>query len=595
MPTTPRDRTAKKSTKKRNVLLFGLVTLFAIVIAGFAAFAYQNLSSARDDLNLATTDASELQSALTAGNQAQARTELTQLQTNVHSAQSTLDSAVLSIAAKAPFIGKNVKAVRTVTSAVATVADDGLPPLVDVADKFNAKTFNPQGGRIDVASMTALTPNLTASSEAILRADAEIKSVDASSLLSQLRDPVTDAQAKIADAAEIATRATTASRVVPQILSGKGTYLLVFQNNAEIRATGGLPGAYARLDVDNGSIKLGAQGTGGSLGDLPSSVSPLTDEEDTLFTDLLVTDFRDVNFTPDFPRAAEIASAIVKNERGFDVDGVLSVDPVTLSYLLEGIGPVELEDGTRLTADNAVDTLLNGVYVTYPENAAQDAFFASATEKIFDKVLSGAGDPTSLLKALTKATNERRVSLWSKDADVTKAIAGTPLAHELPTGDTASPALGFYLNDATGAKMQYYLEHSVAGKAAKCTDKGAQSYTTEMTLRSTAPADSASLPTSIQGPGYGAEPGSMLMNLYLYGTDGGTIDSVEIDNEETTFTRATHEGRPVVILTIQVNPGQTVTVQSKLTSGVDQKGSTVVTSTPSIVPGASVQTWKSAC
>lgn len=569
--------------------------LFAIVIAGFGVLAYQSLSSARDDLNLATTDASELQDALTAGDQDRARAELTGLQTNVHSAQSTLDSAVLSLAAKAPFIGKNVKAVRTVTSAVATVADDGLPPLVDVADKFNAKTFNPQGGRIDIASLTALTPNLTASSEAILRADAEIQSVDASSLLSQLRDPVTDAQAKIADAAEIATRATTASRVVPQILGGNGTYLLVFQNNAEIRATGGLPGAYAVLDIDDGSIKLGAQGTGGSLGELPASVTPLTAEEDKLFTDLLVTDFRDVNFTPDFPRAAEIASAIVKDEKGLDVDGVLSVDPVTLSYLLEGIGPVELEDGTRLTADNAVDSLLNGVYVNYPDGKEQDAFFASATQKIFDKVLSGAGDPTALLKALTKATNERRVALWSKDADVTKAIAGTPLAHELPTGDAASPALGFYLNDATGAKMQYYLDYSVAGKAAKCTDAGAQSYTSEMTLRSTAPADSASLPVSIRGPGFGAEPGSMLMNLYLYGTNGGTIDSVEIDNEETTFTRATHEGRPVVILTIQVDPGQTVTVQSKLTSGAGQTGSTVVTSTPSIVPGASVQTWKSAC
>lgn len=595
MPKTQRANGTKKSTKKRNIIVLGIVGLSAIVIAGFGAFTYQSLSSARDDLNLATTDASELQAALTAGDQPRARAELAQLQTNVHAAQSTLDSTVLSIAAKTPIVGKNVKAVRTVTSAVTTVADDGLPPLVDVADKFNAKTFNPQGGRIDVASLTALTPNLTASSEAMLRAQDQIKSVDASSLLTQLRGPVTDAQTKIGDAAAIATRATTASRIVPQMLEGKHTYLLIFQNNAEIRATGGLPGAFARLDVDNGSIKLGAQGTGGSLGELPTSATPLTDEESALFTDLLVTDFRDANFTPDFPRAAEIATAIVKQERNVDIDGVISIDPVTLSYLLKGIGPVELADGTRLTTDNAIDTLLNGVYVTFPRGADQDDFFASATQKIFDKVLAGAGDPTVILRALTRGTNERRVSMWSKDAAVTKAIAGTPLAHELPTGDTASPALGFYLNDATGAKMQYYLDYSVAGKAAKCTDAGAQSYTSEMTLRSTAPADSASLPEPIRGPGFGAEPGSMLMNLYLYGTNGGTIDSVEIDNEETTFTRATHEGRPVVILTIQVNPGQTVTVQSKLTSADGQTGPTEVTSTPSIVPGASVQTWKSAC
>ena len=349
-------------------MVLGGVGLFAIVVGGFGALAYQNLSSARDDLNLATTDASELQDALTAGDQPRARAELTQLQSNVRSAQSTLDSAVLSVAAKTPFVGKNIKAVRTVTSAVSTVADDGLPPLVDVADKFNAKTFNPQGGRIDVDALAALTPNLTASAEAISRAQAEIDGVDASSLLSQLRDPVTDAQAKIGDAAEIATRATTASRVVPQLLQGKHTYLLMFQNNAEIRATGGLPGAYAaprhRQRRDQARRPGHRRARSASC---PTSASPLTDEEDHLFTDLLVTDFRDVNFTPDFPRAAEIATAIVKNENGIDVDGVLSIDPVTLSYLLKGTGPVDLEDGTRLTADNAVDVLLNGVYVTYPD------------------------------------------------------------------------------------------------------------------------------------------------------------------------------------------------------------------------------------
>jgi hypothetical protein len=187
------------------------------------------------------------------------------------------------------------------------------------------------------------------------------------------------------------------------------------------------------------------------------------------------------------------------------------------------------------------------------------------------------------------------VSLWSKDPGIAAELTGTPLAHALPKGDTASPALGFYLNDSTGAKMQYYLSYDVKGRATKCSAAGAQTYTAEMTLKSSAPADSATLPESIRGPGFGAEPGSMLMNLYLYGTNAGSIDSVTIDGEETTFTEGTHEGRPVAIVTIQVNPGQTVKVQSKLTGGAGQKGDTAVESTPSIVPGKSTQTWKSAC
>ncbi|NRQ49125.1 DUF4012 domain-containing protein [Aeromicrobium stalagmiti] len=587
-PTTGRSR-------RRLWIALGLVAVVAVVIAGVGAYAYSKLSSARDDLNLASTDANALQDALTAGDQAAARTSLKLLQDHVTSAESSLGSSVLSLAAKTPFVGKNVTAARTISSAVSTVATDGLPPLVDVADKFNAKTFNPQGGTIDVEAIASLTSSLTESSAAISKANAKIQSVDASSLISQLGREVVDVQDKIADADDIAQRATAASRVVPKMLSGQHTYLLMFQNNAEIRATGGLPGAYAGLQVDNGSIKLVGQGTGGSLGDLPKNATPLTKEEDELFTTKLVRDFRDVNFTPDFPRAAQIASAIIENENGVKVDGVLSIDPVTLSYVLKAIGPVDLEDGTRLTADNAIEVLLNSVYVTYPDGNEQDAFFASATQKIFDKVVSGAGDPTALLKALSRATNERRVSLWASSKSITQELDGTPLANALPFGPAKSPAVGFYLNDATGAKMQYYLNYSLTGQATKCTAAGVQSYTSEMTLKSTAPADSASLPASIQGPGFGAEPGSMLMNLYLYGPDSGEISTIKADNKEVMFTRYTHEGRPVIILTLQLDPGQTTTVQATIKSGKGQKGDTAVNLTPSIVPGASTQTWKSAC
>jgi hypothetical protein len=591
-------KSAHKTTRsngRRNVVL-GTLAIVIVVIVGLSIYAFLKLTSAKDSLDRATSDASQLQAALTAGDQTMARRELDQLQGNVHTAQSSLDSFVLTAAAKVPVLGKNVTAVRTVTSAVVTVADDGLPPLVDVADKFNAKTFNPKNGRIDVKALGALTPSLSAAKKAIAAADSRIQAVDASSLLSQVRGPVTDAQRKIGNASSIASRASTASRVIPRMLKGKRTYLLLFQNNAEIRATGGLPGAFAELKVNNGEITLDGQGAGADLGGLSKSATSISADEKELYTDNLVRDFRDVNFTPDFPRAAQIATAILKQERDLDVDGVVSLDPVTLSYLLEGTGPIKLDDGTELNADNAVEVLLNGTYVTYTSPKKQDAFFASATDKVFDKVLSGAGDPTALLKSLTKATNERRVSVWAKSKAVTREIAGTPLANELPTGEDASPAIGFYFNDATGAKMQYYLSYSIAGSSTKCTAAGAQTYKTETTLRSSAPADSATLPESIRGPGFGAQPGSMLMNINLYGPVGGKITSVSYDGKKTpVFPKSDHEGRPVGVITVQVNPGQTVKVGATVVSGKGQKGATKVLSTPSIVPGASAQTWKSSC
>nr|WP_244633559.1 DUF4012 domain-containing protein [Aeromicrobium sp. CFBP 8757] len=378
------------------------------------------------------------------------------------------------------------------------------------------------------------------------------------------------------------------------MLTGKHRYLLIFQNNAEIRATGGLPGAYAVLDVNDGKISLGEQGSGASMGNLPYEATPISQEETDLFDTKLVSDFRDINFTPDFPRAAEIGTAILAREKNIDVDGVLSVDPVTLSYVLEGIGPITLDDGSTLTSSNAVDVLLNGVYVNYPEPDAQDAFFASATQKIFDKVLAGQGDPTALLKALTKATDERRVQVWTKDSAITDALGDSAVAGKLPTGKAANSAIGIYLNDATGAKMQYYLDYDISAKATRCTESGTQSFETTTTLTSSAPADSAQLPESIRGPGFGAEPGSMLLNYYVYAPNGGKVTALTIDGEDAAYP-LTQDGRGVDLTTVQLDPGQTVTVKATISGSDGQRWATRLLATPSIKPGSESSVIPSAC
>lgn len=584
---------SRSSSTKRWI--FGVLGVVVIVLGIVGVYAYSQLSSARDDLDLATAQATTLQTALTAGDVSAATAALASLQTHVNSADSTLDNPVFSVGEKVPFAGKNISAVRTVTSAVKSIADDGLPPLVEVADQFNAKTFNPEDGAIDVDAIKKIAPNVRASAKVISAAAREIDSVDAASLLSAVQGPVLDAQDKIGDAASIASRAGTASAVVPEMLQGTHQYLLLFQNNAEIRATGGLPGAWAVLEVENGQISLGEQGSGASMGDLPKDVTAITPEERDLFDVGLVRDFRNINFTPDFPRAASIGTKILKQERAIDVDGVVSLDPVTLSYLLEGTGPITLADGTTLTEDNAVEVLLNGVYVNYPDGKQQDAFFAAATDKIFDNLLNGAANPTEVLSALTRATNERRVAVWSDDKSIQSEIAGTAVAGELPVKDAAKSALGVYFNDATGAKMQYYLDYDVAAKSTTCSADGVQTYETVTTLMSKAPADAADLPESIKGPGLGAAPGTMLVNTYVYAPAGGKVTKLTIDGKETTSFPGTHHGRGVTQVTVEVGPGQTTTVEATVVSGKNQSGTAQVLATPSVTPGTKSSTVKSSC
>ena len=72
---------------------------------------------------------------------------------------------------------------------------------------------------------------------------------------------------------------------------------------------------------------------------------------------------------------------------------MIAVDPVTLGYMLNGIGPVDVGDGVTLNSQNAVTEMLNGVYLKYPIDALkQDAIFENAARRIFDATVAGTGN-----------------------------------------------------------------------------------------------------------------------------------------------------------------------------------------------------------
>ena len=63
---------------------------------------------------------------------------------------------------------------------------------------------------------------------------------------------------------------------MPALLGGSGPrdYLLVFQNNAELRATGGLPGVMSLIHAENGRVDITRQASAGAMGELDEPVLP---------------------------------------------------------------------------------------------------------------------------------------------------------------------------------------------------------------------------------------------------------------------------------------------------------------------------------
>ncbi|KQY58387.1 hypothetical protein ASD11_01600 [Aeromicrobium sp. Root495] len=577
----------------RQAVTTTLVTLLLLLLVFFvwqAARAAVALDRAREQ---STT----LLLQLAQGSTDDARSTAAQLRDSTADAHRHTSGPLWALGSHVPVVGDDIGAMRTVAAQLDLIAEEAVPPVVDVSQKIGIQTFTPRDGRIDLEALRTLRPALDRADEVLAEADRQLGSIDTGSLVGRLREPITRLRSDVATGAFAASAAHDAADLLPEMLGGEGTkrYLLVVQNNAEVRSTGGLPGSLSVITAKQGKLSMGKQGGTATIGIADKPVVKLTADEQSVFSTAMATDFRDANFTPDFPRAAQIVRAFA--DKAFDTtfDGVISVDPVTLGYLLDGVGPVLLDDGTQLTASSAVDELLHGVYLRYADDLAQqDRVFADAARSIFDAMVGGDADAQRVVEALVRSARENRVLVWSKDDSIEGAVRRTGLSGVLP-GGRKNPAVGVYLNDSTGAKMQYYLESGSALRSIRCLDGDRQVLDLRTSLASSAPANASRLPVSVTGRGTFFPRGVQGVNVRIFAPRGGSIDEISIDGKRQTVSGGTLDGRQVAVVPVRLKPGEDVAVSVRMTTAPGAPGRAVLSTTPGIQPAANDVSTRSAC
>ena len=589
-----------RRNKSRLRWALGLTGVAVVVLGVLAAFQAVQARAALLDV---AGGFEQVSADLRAGDADAARESLASTRDRAREAKDTTDGLLWRAGSRAPVIGDDVLAVRTVADVAHVLADDVLDDVVTAADALDPERLRPRDGRIALGPLKQVRPSVVAADEELRRQADRVAEIDTDGLLSQLATPVADMQDRLDEAATLSSRASYAVRLLPPMLGDGGprNYLVLFQNNAEIRATGGMPGALAVLRAQNGRISIEKQGTAGDLGYHDPPVVPLAREEVELYERKLAMFAADITFTPDFPRTAELARAMWRATQGEDIDGVLSADPISLSYLLEGTGQVQVPGGPALSADNAVRLLLSEIYRTQPDNELQNVFFATAAREVFDAVASGKGDPAAVLKGLARSADEGRLYAWSSREEEQSLIAETALGGAVPREAGPSPYIGFFLNDGTAAKMQYYLEHRVDVEPVSCNARGRQQLDVTVTLTSYAPKNARKLPASVIGPredgqGYfGVRPGHMRINAHLYAPIGGWFASSAYDGEERPLHEVEHHGHPVGSRTVEIAPGQTRELTYTVMTGLDQDGEVDLRVTPGVRGSGVGEVGISAC
>lgn len=201
-------------------------------------------------------------------------------------------------------------------------------------------------------------------------------------------------------------------------------YLLIFQNNTELRPTGGFMGSFAEMTIHNGVMEQ-LEIPGGGTYDLQGQQKQSFVAPWPLQLLSAKWEFQDANWFPDFRTSARHIISFYKNSRGSDVDGVISVNANYVEDLIGLLGPVDMpEYGRTIDHKNFITETQKIVEMEYDKTENKPkAFIGALAPKLIDKALHETPDTfLTLAGQLNKGLADKDIQLYFIDESVEKTV-----------------------------------------------------------------------------------------------------------------------------------------------------------------------------
>lgn len=260
-------------------------------------------------------------------------------------------------------------------------------------------------------------------------------------------------------------------KILADVLGGNGPrkYLFLFQNNQEMRATGGFIGTYAVLDIFNGNVKsFFVDGIFNPDGQLKEKIIPPAPIQKIS----AAWSLHDSNWFPDFPMSAEKASWFYEKTGGPTVDGVITMTPTVMQRLLEITGPIEMSNyGVTIDKDNFLESIQSEVEVNYDKEANQPKkILADLAPKILDRIFNAKdiADMTKTMDVLLSSLNEKHILIYSKNYNVEKMLSVNGWSGEVLNTD--KDYLSVINTNINGYKTDGMIDEKIEHKAEIQTD-----------------------------------------------------------------------------------------------------------------------------
>jgi hypothetical protein len=416
-----------------------------------------------------------------------------------------------------PFLGRPIHAIELATGAAdqesqaAQIVQDLVTKMLGAGgDNAAPPVFH--DGVIDVELLQSIAPSLQSLVQHLQSAQASLKAIPHIPFVSRVESVKTTALDETSAALALAQRAMSGAQLLPSFLGADGprNYFLALENNADQRGTGGAVLAYAMMHIDHGAITLIRAGpiidVDRKHGGFAAPLSPAL----LWYAQNAGVPHRiaNINYSPDFPSAAESWAPMLKESTGIQVNGVIALDPFAVGAVLEHEPPIRIRD-FKLVIDskNIVPFTEHDQYLLPPDEQKvipglliKEAYTAITSPKHF----------VPLIRTMSTTLADKHIQIWSSDQ------AQQGLIEQLGwDGAISNAAGGDYLNMAYEkrivGKQDYYLHQSVEYDV---TVAGSGNITSTYKLTATS-AVPAGQPTPVAGPAtpYGVTVG--MWNLYV--------------------------------------------------------------------------------
>jgi hypothetical protein len=561
----------------------GAVLLLVVVAGGWLVWTGLQARAELGDARAATT---QLRAALVRGDARSAGEMLAGIVAHADRARDLTSGPVWDVAGAVPYVGRSPAAVTRTAEVVDGLAHDVLPGIVDMGRRLSPASLR-TGDQIDVTALAVAAPAVTRLDGLLQQAAANLAAIDLGGVPGPVSSGVLLVSHQVTALGSELDAARTATRLLPAMLGANTPrrYLVVFQNNAESRATGGLVGAFGVLEAVKGKLAMIQLG---SDAELRSAAAPVVDLGPA-YAALFGSDpalWPNTNLSAHFPYAAVQQLELWRRQFGTRLDGVIATDPVALGYLLTAAGPATLPGGERLTGAGVADLTMREVYARYalPSQVAQrKAFLQVVAQAALTRILGGGGAQADAgaqaeLTALGRAAGERRLLVYSVHPDEERQLAGTALGGVVDAAP--GPYAGVAVDNASGSKVDYYLGVGLAYTLGPCPGTGStgpsatRASTISVTLHDGAPATGLpayagyrlDLGTTSSAAGRGGD-GSVRDTVLVYAAAGSRLVGATLDGVAVSVTPGLDgaaPGRPVYLVSVVLAAGQSRTLRLSL-------------------------------